>query len=218
AAVAAVALLGVSDYGVWSGELPAGIRSLPAALRALPLPAFLRATSEPQPPTTVAAPAKPSPVVSVTPPATPPPAPPPVSPELNPKERKQIQAVAAEVIAEVERVPAYRRGPSDWKRLARAQAELGQHRDAVMAYSNLLSLTSDARSDRRLGDDLRAALKDPTAAGAALHLCSSPLLGARGLDLIFDAWRTIRRNPDSLELGARLWRELRKFRYNGSKA
>ncbi len=218
AAVAAVALLGVSGYGVWSGELPAGIRSLPAALRALPLPAFLRATSEPQPPTTVAAPAKPSPVVSVTPPATPPPAPPPVSPELNPKERKQIQAVAAKVIAEVERVPAYRRGPSDWKRLARAQAELGQHRDAVMAYSNLLSLTSDARSDRRLGDDLRAALKDPTAAGAALHLCSSPLLGARGLDLIFDAWRTIRRNPDSLELGARLWRELRKFRYNGSKA
>ncbi len=110
-------------------------------------------------------------------------------------------------VQRIEALPVYKRAYQDWLILARSLARMGRFKDSAVAYRAVLSLRASMREDPELLEDLRSAARDPDAFNLVLNLCATQLK-QRGVDLLWDAWREFRSEPQRAEQASVLQRKL----------
>lgn len=94
-------------------------------------------------------------------------------------------------LADIEALPVYKRKVNDWLALAELNAKAGDWVASTAAYRNAIQLDKSQAKNPKVLAALRAAAEQPKSYEAAINVATT-LLGAEGMDLLYDLWMSTR--------------------------
>jgi hypothetical protein len=104
-------------------------------------------------------------------------------------------------------MPVYKRKLPEWRRLGQLHAEAGEWFESVSAYRNAVQLDKGLAEDPVLLQTFRDLLVKRDCHEAVTNVAVN-LLGEPGLDMLYDAWQTVKADKKQRTLAEYLYKQL----------